>query len=100
MRMLERKLGKTEAQILAEATNETGDWPGGTGELQQSLGTQISIANAIIRHFGEKRPLSLTRDVIEGFLRVRSRKNISNLMDSDIPFQRENITIVYDIYEE
>lgn len=98
--MIEKKLGKTETQILAEAANETGDWPGGNGELQQSLGTQISNASTVIRYFGERRPVELTREVIEEYVKAISSKPVSHLTDSEIERRCRNITTVYDIYEE
>lgn len=100
MRMLEKKLGKTETQIRIEAAHETGDWPAGNYELEQSLATQQEIAKEIMGYFGVGRPPNLTREIIEEFLNAHSRRAVSHLTNSEIERQRRTITIVYDIYEE
>lgn len=99
MRMLERKLGKPEKQILEEAEEESPEWPMGKSEFEHSLRGHESFAKAVIEHFGGKRPEKITRKDVKNLINP-SGKRIIILTNPEVEGYRKDINLVFDLYDE
>lgn len=87
MRMMEKRLGKPEKQILEEAAEESDEWPMGRSEFETLLHATETFARHTLDYFSYKRPSTITRDDVE---EIRCRiSGMKHLTGKDRPSDAE-----------
>lgn len=99
MKMLERIFGKSQPEIVDEATRETGDWPMGMSELEASLSSKEHFAKATIAHFHGHRPSVITDQDIQSIRYRSSGRIFTDLTHSEAEHFRMEIQLVLDLYD-